>query len=436
MLEVRCNSSAVPLRFTLSLSKGHSPIQQIKPPEQEQVVATRKVTNKPSLGTGEGIFMETLTTKPEQLDLQERRRLDTITWLAETLPGSMRTPFEYRFDGRELYASDGGALEPVFDDAIEAARMLPAYEYRRRLIEKQEYRGMLAMMRGELPNTMIVVSDFPPELMHVRKDVGGYNAARKQTMLRVLTKTPEGTLKMYSQSLDHSNRRALESIYEYFGQQAEPGELLDQRIHAQIGPKEQEFLIGWLTNVYDRSMQAQYGGDWYAGQFNGRRTNTYDFVCQQQDLIKTYLATTTKFTGGIADYNLAAAIEARFLNNSLVKTPQFVAYGIAAHALAVAEMKSAGDDARLAGKSYSGCGMTTGGQSSLSATEQLTENGYGNNANKSKDNKLPSMIRCINCREKVPKKDVIKVKSWCCPSCKYEVDICNGRVICAGVKKK
>jgi hypothetical protein len=46
---------------------------------------------------------------PEGLayDHETRRYYDTVTWLAEVLPGSMRTPFEYTFDGNELYANDG-----------------------------------------------------------------------------------------------------------------------------------------------------------------------------------------------------------------------------------------------------------------------------------------------------------------------------------------
>ncbi len=38
-------------------------------------------------------------------------------------------------------------------------------------------------------------------------------------------------------------------------------------------------------------------------------------------------------------------------------------------------------------------------------------------------------IRCIKCREYVNKREVVKAKSWCCPKCKYEVDICNGKVL-------
>ncbi len=340
----------------------------------------------------------------EQFDYDIRRYNDTVTWLAEVLPGSMRTPFEYTFDGRELYAEDGSALRKIFDDSIEQARYLPAYEQRRRRIEKEEYQDMLAMMRGDLPNTMVVISDFPPELMQATQDVGGYNTARKQTMLRVLVRTPQGTLKMYSQSLDGSNRQALEAVYAYFGRRPQPGELLGQRIHADAKEHEQDFLVDWLTGVYDRSLQVQYGGEWYAGMMKSRKLNTYDFVRQQQDLIKAYLATTTRFTGGKADYNLAAAMLARFENKAILQ-PIFLrnelSYhgpAVAAHAMALAEMNGAGMIARGNGVVLSGCGMTIsaeGGSAGKDGAAQLEDAGYGNKADKLPDDKYgPRTFRC------------------------------------------
>lgn len=314
----------------------------------------------------------------QEIDYHARRYNDTVTWLAEVLPGSMRTPFEYRFDGRELYANDGSALEKIFDDSIEQARTLPVYEQRRRQIEKDEYREMLAMMRGGLLNTMVVISDFPPELMNAAKDVGGYNVTRKQTMLRVLTRTPEGTLKMYSQSLDGSDRRALEAVYAYFGERPRPGELLGQRIHANIGPHEQEFLIDQLTGVYDRSLQARYGGEWYAGVLNGRKINTYDFVRQQSDLLNAYLATTSGFTGGFEDYSLAAAMKDRFFGKAQTIRP--LPGGIAAHQFALQEMRQAGTQAWARGEEFSGCGVTA---SVNEAESQYQQAGYGNQADKS-----------------------------------------------------
>src|ERR1043165_3869823 len=53
-----------------------------------------------------------------QFDREKRLYDDTTTTLAEALEGFMRTPFEYRFDGRELYGRDDGPLGPVLVNAL------------------------------------------------------------------------------------------------------------------------------------------------------------------------------------------------------------------------------------------------------------------------------------------------------------------------------
>jgi len=55
----------------------------------------------------------------------------------------------------------------------------------------------------------------------------------------------------------------------------------------------------------------------------------------------------------------------------------------------------------------------------------------------SENNEQPTgKIRCVKCKEKVPAKEVIKPKSWCCPKCKYEVDVCTGKVLNSGSREK
>lgn len=342
-------------------------------------------------------------------DAEHRRYYDTATWLAEVLPGSMRTPFEYYFDGNELYAEDGGTLAPIFDDAIENAKTLPAYEQRRRAIEKSEYLDMLAMMRGELPNTIVVESDFPPELMHARDDEGGYNVKRKPTMLRVITRTSDSTLIMYTQSLDGSNRQALEDVRTHLGYDTAPGELLGQRMYVELDEFRQEFLIDELTGVYDRSLSQKYGGVWWAGILNGRQENTYDFVRRQDDLLRAYLSSTDSFQGGYKEYNLAAAVRARYLKQEIkepvisVQNSTYAGPAVAAHVLAMQEMQGAGDVARSQGVVVSGCGKTILANE-LNANAQLEKAGYGNQA----DSRLPD--------------DRLGSRYFICPNknCRYE----------------
>ena len=127
------------------------------------------------------------------IDHNKQTYEDMTTLLAEAVESPMRTPFEFTFDGSDLFAGDGRPLTPIFDEAITEAEQIAEecpeldFEIRRRQHDRDELDDMLAMARGELPNTMVVVSDFPSELMNATKDVGGYNVTRQQTMLRVLT---------------------------------------------------------------------------------------------------------------------------------------------------------------------------------------------------------------------------------------------------------
>lgn len=326
--------------------------------------------------------METLVAQPqvhEEFDRYLRTYNDVTTWLAETLDGSMRTPFEYQFDGQELYADDGSALGHIFEDSIRDAAVLAArdpvlaFEQRRRGHELDEYHDMLAMARGELPNTMVVISDFPPELMDAREDVGGYNISRKQTMLRVLT-WQNGRLQMFSQSLDGSNRQALEAIYTQFDVTPRAGELLGQRIHADLAPDDQAYLTDRLTGVYDRSLAAQMGGAWYAGRQEVQH-DTYKFVISQHQLIDYFVQ--AEMRGNLHNedkYNAAALLSKRF---EAYKRPEITIHEADVLIAGMGrnlewELHAAGQEAREVGKVFSGCG------SSVAAAQQLAEAGYGN----------------------------------------------------------
>lgn len=332
-----------------------------------------------------------LENRPQVFNPELRRYNDATTWFAEMLDGQMRTPFEYNFDGQELYASDNSALKPIFETALQEAKQLPnelSFEQRRRQLELAEYDNMISMARDELPNTMVVVSDFPSELRDAQKDVGGYNVTRQQTMLRVITKTGN-KLNMYSQTLDKSDRVGLESIYNCLGFEPQSGELLGQRMHLELDETDQEFLVDQLTGVYDRSLESNYGGEWKAGQRESFKQNTYDFARNQTDLLGLYLEADV---AGKADepfiYALAATMQKRYEQKYQTAQPEYLViddYQVAQEL--VQEIMLAGKEAARAGKTFSGCGMSVGGEN-MKAGDQLSSLGYGN---KSQEDKLGSL---------------------------------------------
>lgn len=345
--------------------------------------------------------------KQAEFDPTIRQEDDISTWLAEILPGSMNNPVPYWYDGNDLRARDGGEVKPIFDKALKQTETLVnnnpnlSFELRRREIEMGEYEDMIAMAKGEGPNTMVVVSDFPPELMDATQDVGGYSVTRKQTMMRVISRRKDGLITMVSQSLDGSNRRALETIYDFMGEPVKYGELLGQRIKRDLDETFQNDLTNVLIRVYDSSLSTQHGGEWYAGRQPADKRNTYDFVNAQKDLISVFLAGSQDEE---AQFNLAAAMEARFEGNAITAKRENLSY-----ISVVVEMEIAGRNAQAANKMYSGCGASIGKKT---AEEELAELGFGN---KSKEElswhggKIKKG-KCVNCNEG-PKE--VGVKDWC-----------------------
>lgn len=351
---------------------------------------------------------ETLEQRTPTFNPQERLYHDTTTWLAEVLDGSMRTSFEYTFDGKELYAEDGSNLKEIFTGAIENAPDNPnlAFERRRREIELEEYEDMVEMAATG-SNTMVVVSDFPRELNEQIEDVGGYNVERKQTMLRVIVRQEDGTISVTSQSLDKSDRQSQESIYRFFGLQPEPGELLGQRIYAEINPGRQELLADELTREYDKTLEEKYGGQYYAGRTPADMENTYHFVLSQSDLLSVFMANPDEEN----KLGLVAALENRWNKHQASKgkaTEEIVNFGRAV--LPRMEMQVLAQRAINENRTYSGCGVTLG--ASGTAEGELSNLGYGNKTSEETPYSFNKKMHCVVCQ---PKADESEPKKMCGP---------------------
>jgi len=373
----------------------------------------------------------------QEFDHEVRHATDTVTWMAEMLYGSMRTSFDFHYDSGVLRGEDGGSMDAVFDDAIEEAQVISylnpslLFELRRRLVEREELDNMKAMLVGELytdegeeANTIVVLSDFPPELMGATESVGGYNVDRKQAMLRVITKQPDGSLKVTSQSLDGSNRQALEAIGRALGKPPEEGELLSQRINLNFTAEGQEKLVDNLTEIYDDSLAEQRGGRWHAGirQPDERAyVNTYEFACHQTDLIALF--TRAK----IADpknaeklrYKIAATATARYENYvsaynrsdihpGVHKPKDFVKIQAIGNAFRSLEQEITvyTRRAEMRGDTYSGCGMTISGGGSISeAIAARLGYGGGWSSSESGGTCIINSKECPQCKRK-------NVKTW------------------------
>lgn len=347
---------------------------------------------------------EVLAIRPE-ITISERERqmrYDLETQFAELVDGNMRTDFELRFNGHDLIGEDGRGMLAVAEqslvDAKRIAKREPGlwFELRRRSTEKQEIHEAIEMAAGKRPNTMVVVSDFPEELMDASEDTGGYNVGRKQTMLRVLVRKPDGNVHMYSQSLDGSNRQALEAIYAQFGIRPKPGELLGQRINIDIPWSEQTTLIDGLMGVYDRNLSAQFGGEWHGGRRPADYRNTYDFVCAQEDLIEECIRL-SKF-GWLNDnimYKMAATMQERFESHTKEAGATRSAIMSPSAELLYKEIEMAAARAQALGMAFSACGATLRAVGADGSTENsLDLAGYGNKIEE--DEYGPLKFQCKN----------------------------------------
>ncbi len=332
---------------------------------------------------------ELLAVRPEQLDQaqhEQQKRYDLETQFAEQVDGEMHNDFELRLEGDDLIGEDGRSLTVITETSLAEAKAMVKvnpelwFVVRRCGFEKEEIKEAISMARGEGPNTMVIESDFPFELEAATEDIGGYNVRRKQTMQRILARIGPGRIRMYSQSLDGSDRVGLEAIYAYFGEKPKPGELLPQRIRRDLSEAKQANLSDELKAIYDRSLSARFGGEWYAGRRPADYRNTYDFVCQQADLINECLRLDS--FGWLNEhelYKISATMQKRFdAKQQDIFIPVLTAPVMNAQILQ-REIETAGAQARQDGKSFSACGWTLRPDGLDGSTEDhMDQAGYGN----------------------------------------------------------
>lgn len=353
---------------------------------------------------------------------------DAKTEFAELVDGQMRVSLELTYDDRDVYGPDGRSLIETGKKGLAAAREQAKknpnlwFEVGRRSLELEEILKQVDMVKnffeteGDGPNTLAVTTDYPWELEGSQEDVGGYNRIRRQALRRVLTIDPNGKILLHSQTWDGSNRRALEAVDADLGFQTEAGPMLGQRHAMKLTAEEQATFLDRSTSVYDHEMAAQFGGEWYAGRRPVDYRNTYDFVCQQRDLIEMYK--TLKLSNQLTDrvmYDMAATLNARFerdkeskaeaTRQSSMQSDNVVS--IASRQLnfepvmLYQEMKREGMIARRAGKSFSACGSTLKAEGD-GAEGQLENIGYGKESGDKKSwhgGKKYKNTKCLSCEQ-------------------------------------
>jgi hypothetical protein len=354
--------------------------------------------------------------------------------MAELLYGGMRTSFDFTYEGQEIIAEDGSSMDEIFDESIAVAKQMTIgepsllFELRRRIIERGELEDMKLMAEGSLltnegekANTIIVLSDFPEELMDAKEDLGGYNVSRKQTMMRIIHEKDDGTISVITRSLDGSNRQALEEVGALVGHEFEEGELLGQRINLNLPSQWQSNLENKLVDTYDNSLSAQKGGSWHAGieqPDNRAHINTYEFAEAQTDLIEwfTNLKMSDPTGAEKVRFQLAATVDARYerfvaisneSNGNISSTVSEAKVTINAYRNTRTdlqeEMGRASRRAALGRKTFSGCGVSSTAESETDDDDDLATTasdrmGYGNRSRGGKGDCEFKSKKCPECK--------------------------------------
>jgi hypothetical protein len=263
------------------------------------------------------------------------------------------------------------------------------------------------MIKTGKENTMVLTTNFPWALENAKEDVDGYNVTRRQSLRRALTVNPDnGKIMLCSQTLDGSNERALSAVDAEFDFQINPEEeRLGQRQTLRLSAEEQAEIMDRSVTAYDTEMSAQFGGEWYAGRRPADYRNTYDFVCQQRDLIDTYKALKLKdeLTEEVM-YDMAATINKRFKAEKQGVVSMVPRMDMINPAQLEQEMERAGYEARVIGQRFSACGSTFGPSGIESSMEQA---GFGN---KSDEECEFISKKCPECGTKNVKTKVTKTR--------------------------
>lgn len=324
---------------------------------------------------------------------------DETSWLAETLNGEMRSSYRFELLEGELYARekaiDGGEtlrhLKTMYLEGAECAKIRAAsdprvsFEIERERHHLEELTLMEEMAAGRAPNTAIIISPFPEELSGEQEDdIQGYKPKLRRSMVRLITFSSSGDVTVTSQSLDHTDRATIEAVFTSWDMElpshASTNDILSRRITRNMPPGWQKTALDNIKRTWDESLAQRFGGDWQAGRRQSQG-NTWEFVLQQEDLLRDHLDQIADLIGlarsgdswsidALADarYKTAAAMKRRYDGN--VRD----SYG----GDTTSEREAAGAAAQASGQTFGGCGLTVEASISTAATaeSQLAQLGY------------------------------------------------------------
>lgn len=335
----------------------------------------------------------------------EALRQDETTWAGETLDAPLHKPLEYAYQNGELYSSQAQPMSKIFEgsvsyyDDLRRQESRAEFQYRRSLVEQEEFKDMVRMAEGKLPNTMVVFSTYPDEMEGETEDYLGYQTRRKLGFIRVISRNDNGNISMRTHSFDGHFKPGIESMFQYVGGTVDwKTDPLQQRVYMDIEKHDEcGLLLDQILYQYDKALHETYGGQWFAGRSGQAEREAIRFVEQQNDLVYVHV----KEILGIKErdmpmdarqlaldtqrYNFAIALRRRFENS------------VSEFGDVSREMSTAGAIGRSEGETVSGCGMTVTSDTPSESLE-LSQAGYGTPRLHEGEFIIDKCMQCPHCR--------------------------------------
>lgn len=359
---------------------------------------------------------------------------EELTYIAEGIDRPLSVPFVLPADEHgQLLVFQKGKWRPymnTLENGMQSAQNEVDNDPRKSLLvemaAKDYHMGqrMEALAVGE---RLLWYSPYPylEESRHGSEFVGklgGFQPDRKMAFMYEAVRLPDGSVSLFTKSVDNSDEDAFEAAMD-----------CDSLEDAAL--------------TYDRVLSAKTGKKVKAGRFlEGKQDekDAWDIIHENADLVEYLFHGISRLAEqtGLCErqleiekkkltYGVWAAIKARI--NDDVESNKAVTivqqnFADSGGVTLETEVATAYKQSAARAEVMYGCGgsiSATSEDETLLGLDTLTARRliFG------KEQQPPKKMRCIECRDEVDRDEVVKKDSWRCPTCKYEVDICTGKVI-------
>lgn len=368
--------------------------------------------------------------------LEQRRRDEIISGLAEGLHGSVSTEYAFGMQEGKLVAEDGEPIEDMLwralDDANAAAsddefygKFLPQRTQHelRELIEQE------AMARGERNfNTIVTFSPYSEELHTPATEkklvISGQKPYWRRGMLRV-SHWDGQKLHIITRSIDDSSVALFKDVamqelgYEFRAQDSTA--MLGEQIYMRHEGEAWTQLADAVVATADKHITQKTGQSVHQGVPASRARDTQSYVESQTSIINHLLAQGHELSARHAHYEAwksefenvmykhVALLDERFIAGQRTQISEQVVADAA---------DAAGARADASGKSFDMCGHVLNARGTSAQTSSF----------ESLHRLIGKKVQCPNCKEKVvvPTEKLEKGHLYC-SGCHLDVDVCTGK---------